>query len=74
VSRPGEVHDPYERLCWLRSPVCLEWREEEPGGEVSPFHFLARPARKVGGALVQVLGSRQAERVSSTANQESREV
>jgi hypothetical protein len=28
VSLPGEVREPYDRLCWLRSPVCLEGREE----------------------------------------------
>jgi len=50
-NAPG---DPYERLCWICSPVCLEWSEEERG-EALPFHFVAWPARKVGGALARVL-------------------
>jgi hypothetical protein len=55
VSQQDEAHgDPYERLCWLHNPVCLERREEEPG-EAPPFHFLSWPARKVGGALARVL-------------------
>jgi len=55
VSQQDKAHgDPYERLCWLHNPVCLERREEEPG-EAPPFHFLSWPARKVGGALARVL-------------------
>lgn len=50
MSRPDEVHDPYERLCWLCNPVCLEWREAAQE-EASLFRSLAELARKTGRAL-----------------------
>jgi len=55
VSRRDEVRDPYGRLCWLHSPVCLEWREETRK-EASPFRSLAELARRIVRTLVRVLG------------------
>jgi hypothetical protein len=57
VSRPDEVHDPYERLCWLCNPVCLEWREAAQE-EASLFRSVAELARKTDRALSRMLGSR----------------
>jgi hypothetical protein len=57
MSRRDEVRDPSERLCWLHSPVCLEWREE--AREVAlPFRSLAGLARETGRPLARVLGIR----------------
>jgi hypothetical protein len=55
VTRREEVRDPYNRLCWLYSPVCLEWRAEAQE-EVFWFRLLAELARRMGRALARVLG------------------
>jgi hypothetical protein len=54
VHRREEVRDPYDQLCWLYSPVCLEWRAEAKEG-VSSFRLLAELARRMGRALARVL-------------------
>ncbi len=56
MSRPDEVLDPYERLCWLCNPVCLEWREAAQE-EASLLRSLAELARKTGRTLSLMLGS-----------------
>jgi hypothetical protein len=55
VSRRDEVHNLYDRLCWLYSPVCLEWREEARE-EASPFCVLAELVRRTARTLARVLG------------------
>jgi hypothetical protein len=56
VSRRDEVvRDPSERLCWLNNPVCLE-RPEESREEAPSLRLLALLMRKVGLALVRMLG------------------
>jgi hypothetical protein len=32
VSPPDKVRDPYDQLCWLCNPVCLEGRDEAQDG------------------------------------------
>ena len=56
MSRPDEIHDPYDRLCWLCSPVCLEGREEARE-EAPPFRLLTELVRKTGRALSWMLGA-----------------
>ena len=55
MSRPDEVYDPYERLCWLCKPVCLEGREE-PQEEASLFRLFAELVCKTSRALSRMLG------------------
>ncbi len=56
MSRRDEVvRDPSERLYWLYSPVCLE-RPEVAREEAPSLRLLAQLMRKVGLALVRMLG------------------
>jgi hypothetical protein len=57
VSQRDEARDSYYRLCWLHSPVCLEWRQEARG-EASPFRSLVGLASKTSHALARMLGVR----------------
>ena len=55
MSQRREVRDPYDRLSWFYSPVCLEWGEQARE-EAPPFRLLAELVRKTGRALARVLG------------------
>jgi hypothetical protein len=57
MSQRDEVvaRDPSKRLYCLLNPVCLE-RPEEAREEAPSFHLLARLVRKMGRALIRMLG------------------
>jgi hypothetical protein len=56
VNPPDKVPNPYDRLCWLCSPVCLEWREEAREEDALPFRLLEELVRKMGRTLSRMLG------------------
>ena len=55
MNQPDEVRDAYERLCWLCSPVCLEWREEARK-EASLCRLHTELVRKTGRVLSWMFG------------------